>query len=231
MNGEGNKPESQHLLYPKQIKEEKKEGINLDFTRKPQANFNISEIKDEDLPPQSIIKDIAKTLSASVVFFLFFIFLGTLTIVISNHYHHEPLTEVAVNLTEDFQIRNKARTDELKTIKDALEQFYNQNANYPKADELTQVLIDNGYLGIINPDPLDKAPFRYIYAVYNNNIGEQQSYILSASLEDKNGIINLYTIGSPTIYHRDFRDVNQTNISYIPNETSIDNKSRVKVKM
>jgi hypothetical protein len=75
-------------------------------------------------------------------------------------------------------------------------------------------------------DPLNEDNFVYIYAVYDNQIGKQQSYIISSALEDKNGAVTIWAIGSPTTYHNDFRTLNKKNITIL----GVDNNQRIKVR-
>jgi len=211
-----------HLLYPKaNIEKKKEENVSekkLQIEEKPAP--------EKDDPP---LLEILKTLLVSTTFFIFFIFIGGVIIVVENNLHKKP-NDIIISFenTDETEQRNIIRKDELKKIKSALENYYIKHFNYPNAEEIEFFLINEGYIKQIAPDPIDKVPFKYAYAVYDNTIGEKQSYILSASLEEKSGIVNQWTIGSPTIYHRDFRDTSKKNVTYLPK--GIDNQPRVKAK-
>ena len=207
---------SSHVLYPKDTSsdpENTKKEVNLSRLIKDETKSVDKDFKE------NYILEIIKTLTVSIIFFIFFVFLAALIIVIGTHVNSKKdISTQNQEIFSEVQTRNKERIANLKKLKNSLENYYNKHLSYPKAKNIEADLINAGLINEITKDPLNEVPFKYVYAVYDNRIGDNQSYIISANLEDENGNITPFTIGSPTIYHHDFRETKEENVTYIPIE-------------
>ncbi len=214
-----------HLLYPKQ-ESTKDLKLNLNFDESKLDTDN-SENDEFNNP----ISEIFKTIFVSFVFFIIIIFVFSSIIIgqsaINAKNINQNLADSYIS-NDEIQIRNRDRIFHLKTLKVSLQNYYNKYFYFPSAADLEKELIKNNFIEKINQDPINKIPFKYSYAVYDNTVGVNQSYILSSALEGQNQTITIYSIGSPTIYHRDFRDVSKSNVKYI--EEKFDKVHTVKVK-
>ncbi len=215
-----------HLLYPKDSKAQ-----NIQATEKIENKIETTDLADKNETNEPIALEILRTLIASIVFFFFFLFLGVGGIVFGDYYNTSSQNDIlkSNNFTDESQIRNNTRINDLENIKKALNIYYRLHYQYPEASTIENEFKKENLITNLISDPLNTAPFKYAYAVYDNIIGTRQTYILSASLEDNNSNATLFTIGSPTIDHRDFRDIEKENIAYIPyEETETPKTSKVR---
>lgn len=109
-------------------------------------------------------------------------------------------------------IRNEKRLADLETIEKALLEYYDTNKQYPSADTVNTVLVEQGFLTEL-PAPLEGDV--YTYAVYENTLGPNQDYILSAPFENDNGTIGDWTTGGNRFDHADYNDVSQSNVTLL----------------
>jgi type II secretion system protein G len=106
--------------------------------------------------------------------------------------------------------RDARRLADIKTIRNAVEQYYMDKGEFPKAnanssyggwdvshdDDFVRVLMDSGYLEEMPQDPINDATYHYRYYLYNqgayNCKGSTKFYVLgirnfeSADFADKN---------------------------------------------
>ncbi|HCW32800.1 MAG: hypothetical protein UT55_C0061G0008 [Candidatus Peregrinibacteria bacterium GW2011_GWE2_39_6] len=121
----------------------------------------------------------------------------------------------------EMETRNNQRLSDLTTIEEALIQYYEKNQSYPSADEASTVMIEEDFLSQMPTPPNDNEV--YFYAVYNNEIGDNQIYILSAYFEDENEATEIWSTGGSTNDFTDFTDVSKDNVTIIsPNMTEDD---------
>ncbi|MFA5843043.1 MAG: hypothetical protein WC882_05270 [Candidatus Gracilibacteria bacterium] len=108
--------------------------------------------------------------------------------------------------------RNEKRLIDLETIEKALIEYYDANKQYPTADTINTVLVEQGFLSEL-PLPLKKDI--YTYAVYENTLGPNQDYILSAPFENDDKTIGSWTTGGNRFEHADYNDLSQPNVTIL----------------
>ena len=107
----------------------------------------------------------------------------------------------SINLTTDLSYleENEVRVKALKVMQSDIENFKLENGMYPQPSQIEDLV------GKQIQDPrhgeIDKSGqvFAYIYGVYNNLEGENQSYILSALFEDSKGFGNTWHPGNENL--------------------------------
>ena len=60
----------------------------------------------------------------------------------------------------------------------------------------------------------------YLYAVFNNDIGDNQAYVLSTQIENTDGTRDVWTTGSNISDYSDFDVIEQDNVTIIHTEMS-----------
>lgn len=135
------------------------------------------------------------------------------------------------NATENDELaqKNEQRQNDLEILKSSIEKYFTDKGEFPPAENVEKKLIENGYIASIPVDPLhgekdryDK-PYGYIYAVYENEKGNNQEYIISAKFENPNQIDSPWS-PNDTSKHEDFRDLTKNNVkmleAYAPSTTT-----------
>lgn len=137
---------------------------------------------------------------------------------------------------ESMETRNEERLLDLTLLEQALTGYYDNNHVYPSAETLLTDLISGGYLDEIPYDPYDGQqdefgnPFAYSYAVYDNDLGSNQEYVLAGLFEEETG--TLFWANTDTD-KEDYRAVDLENVTFITageEEVEEEEEEPVKVK-
>jgi len=108
--------------------------------------------------------------------------------------------------------RNEKRLANLEAIEKALIEYYDTNKQYPTADTVNTVLVEQEFLTEL-PTPLEGDV--YTYAVYENTLGPNQDYILSAPFENDDKTIGTWTTGGNRFEHTDYNNLSQLNVTIL----------------
>lgn len=117
--------------------------------------------------------------------------------------------------------QNDERVQVIQKLVDAIEEYEEENGEYPSISKIESAIADNEEFDKIPSDPrqgeIDKAgkAFGYIYAVYDGTGGENSVYILSALFEDNRGFGTSWAEGAPIKNYPDFRDYEEDHVTFI----------------
>ncbi len=126
----------------------------------------------------------------------------------------EPSETPAPDLTT-WQGRNEQRSEDLSKLEQALILYFDEFKKYPNTDEISTVL------AALPTPPNDGEA--YVYAVYGNDIGADQVFVLSAEFEQENGEKTVWSTGGSPNEYPDYRDVAAPHVTIIhPNMTELD---------
>lgn len=113
-----------------------------------------------------------------------------------------------------WQGRNEKRSKDLSELEQALILYFAEFKKYPNTDEI-------GMLAELPTPPSDGEA--YVYAVYSNDIGADQVFVLSAEFEQENGEKTVWSTGGSPNEYPDYRDVAAPHVTSInPNMTEIE---------
>lgn len=116
----------------------------------------------------------------------------------------EPIEEEPADTAE---ARDNQRMNDLSSIENALILYYDEHKQYPNVDEINAALL--AFMDEIPAGPSDGEV--YFYAVYDNNLGPQQVYILSAEFE--NG--EIWATGGNTFDNPSYHDLANDNVTLL----------------
>lgn len=120
-----------------------------------------------------------------------------------------------------WQGRNEKRSKDLSELEQALILYFDEFKKYPNTDEIGTTLVENGMLAELPTPPSDGEA--YVYAVYSNDIGADQVFVLSAEFEQENGEKTVWSTGGSPNEYPDYRDVAAPHVTSInPNMTEIE---------
>jgi hypothetical protein len=108
---------------------------------------------------------------------------------------------------QEMEARNNQRLADLTSIEKALIETYEVSHQYPKVDEIKTILETW-------PTPPNEDEV-YFYAVYDNDLGIAQVYILSAKFENEDGTTEVWATGGNILEFTDFNDVSQENVTVL----------------
>lgn len=109
--------------------------------------------------------------------------------------------------------RNEERLSELTQIETALIKYYESNKRYPEASEVGSALLNGGFLEEIPVGPLENEV--YLYAVFDNELGENQVYILTAVFENPDGSTSEWTTGGSIQEFPDYNNIEFENVTIL----------------
>jgi hypothetical protein len=147
---------------------------------------------------------------------------GSLIWWLTNRDREETIDDNVTNEDEDYNYleANDERLATLNEMIEIIEDYEEENGEYPTADEIEGVMAESD-LEEIPVDPrqgeIDKAgkAFGYIYAVYDGIDGENSVYILSALFEDDQGFGTPWAKGAPIKNYPDYRDYKEDHVTFI----------------
>lgn len=131
--------------------------------------------------------------------------------------------EVTAEENVNYLAQNEERVDILVDIADVLDEYFEENGEYPEIKDVESVLADSD-LNEVPTDPrqgeFDKAGkvFGYTYAVYETGAGDNTAYIVSALFEDSRGFAYAWTRGASTKDYSDYRDTDESHVTFISDE-------------
>lgn len=155
---------------------------------------------------------------------------------ISKYQQRETLDEIedqAPIVDSSYRERNEERMDTLTLMSEILNEYHQDEGDYPSVSQVEDVLLANGFDEIpLDPrhDERDEDGhlFGYAYAHY------QDDYILSGLFEDSKGYGYIWTRGGSVQEHEDYRDFEEDHVHLLGDAKSdLDNepKSKPKVKV
>ncbi|MBI2463986.1 hypothetical protein HYV57_03450 [Candidatus Peregrinibacteria bacterium] len=130
------------------------------------------------------------------------------------------IEETTTKNDDELSKKNEQRQKDLETLKTSLEKYYENTNEFPAVENVEKELIEGGYITSIPLDPMHgekdryNKPYGYIYAVYENEKGNNQEYIISAKFENPNQIDSPWS-PNDTSKHEDFRDLTKSNVKIL----------------
>jgi hypothetical protein len=132
------------------------------------------------------------------------------------------------NLTDETPVEdelgyleaNNQRLSDMNKMLTVIEEYYEENNEYPAADEIESVMAKSD-LDEVPVDPrqgeIDKAGsvFGYVYAVYDDGDEKNSIYVLSALFEDDKGFGSPWAKGGQIRNYPDFRDYKEDHVTFI----------------
>lgn len=113
-----------------------------------------------------------------------------------------------------WQGRNEQRSTDLSKLEQALILYFDEFKKYPNTEEISTVFV--------LPTPPNDGE-AYIYAVYSNDIGADQVFVLSAEFEQENGEKTVWSTGGSPNEYPDYRDVAALHVTSLhPTMTEIE---------